>query len=82
MKMRETAVLSVLLAIVLLGIGVWIVRSRPTQADIQAAVRALPSLPSEAVNEQAFEQLNARQVHGELPVVPLPPDPPRGDPFS
>lgn len=80
--MKTPLVFGIVMALVSLGLVIWVVNSQARETEIQAAVRVLPALPAEDINESSFQALSERQAHGTLPVPPLKPEPPRNDPFN
>lgn len=69
------------LAIVVVVLVFMVMGSRPSEAEVAAAVRPLSPLPTEVLTEQTLQTLTRRELHGPVPVEALPADPPRSDPF-
>lgn len=81
MTMRGTVGWLFILVATGVGLSVWAMQARPTTTQTTQAVRQLPPLPSTALSDQAFKELDSRQTYGTLPVGPLPANPARTDPF-
>jgi hypothetical protein len=82
MKSQTGLIFGLVMVGIFLGLAVWIVRSVPSETEIQAAVQVLPSLPAGDLSDASFTELGQRQVHGTLPVPALSPESPRSDPFN
>lgn len=82
MKVRIPLIFGLVIVVVFVSLIVWVFRSNPAPAEIVSAVRPLSALPTDQLNDQLFKNLSDRQIHGNLPVDPLPPQTTRLDPFS
>ena len=82
MKSYTSLIFGIVSLVIVLGLITWVIRSRPSENEIANAVSALPALPTTELNDNVFKPLTDRQMHGTLPVAPLPPEPTRSDPFN
>lgn len=82
MNSRDSVTWVVVIALTVVGLGYWVYSSLPGDAEVAAAVRPLTPMPTELVNESTRQALENRSQHGDLPVQPVNPQPPRNNPFT
>ncbi len=81
MNLRGVIGWLVFLSFLVVGLTAWVVAARPQSSQIALAVRPLTPLPTAALSDQAFKDLQNRHIYGTQPVTPLPANPTRTDPF-
>lgn len=82
MKSKDVLIWMVVLVAVIGGLSLWWASSRPSASEASNKARVLKILPNSADLDKAFAEIEGKKMNGLLPVSPVPPTPPRGDPFS
>lgn len=82
MKNRDLLAWAIIFIVGLGGALYMYLESRPSKSEVAAAVRPLPPMGINKIDESTFAELTNRQANGSTPVSPSPANPPRNDPFS
>lgn len=71
-----------LIILTVAGMIVAIILKMPSASEVQAVVRPLPPLQKAGLSHPTLKELETRDVNGTIPVLPVPANPPRTDPFA